>query len=377
MTPSPRIWILLLVLLPAILDAAPRARNLGIPFPGVPGENNAITDVDGVLVGQTTLVEGDTVRTGVTAIFPSGKTYQPVFAGWHVLNGNGELTGLHWVRESGFLEGPVLLTNTHSVGAVHEGALIWMRDNGYYDEGLAALPVIGETWDGFLNDINGLHVRPRHAVEALASATAGAVAEGNVGGGTGMVCFRFKGGIGTASRAFFIGGDPYHLGVLVQANFGRRSDLLVRGVPLGRQLEKTRLPQTGIEVPAVPGGSIICIIATNAPLLPHQLDRVAQRGALGVARVGGTGKNSSGDFFLAFSTANPEAWEEKPTGKAQFLANTEIDPVFDAAIEATEEAILNALVAARTLTGRGGNTVYELPESFLLNAFLEAAADSP
>lgn len=362
--------ILLATVLPALLLASPRARNLGIPFQGVTGLNNAITDVNGVTVGHATVQSGSAVRTGVTAVLPRGKTYDPVYAGWHTLNANGELTGLHWIRESGFLEGPVLLTNTHSVGAVHEGALQWKLEENYFEGGLAALPVIGETWDGFLNDINGFHVRPYHAVEALSSASYGPVEEGNVGGGTGMVCFRFKGGIGTASRVITIDGTDYTVGVLVQANFGRRSDLRIRGVPVGRQLSESYLPEEEKSVPPAPGGnSIICIIATDAPLLPHQLDRVAQRGAIGVARTGGTGKNSSGDFFLAFSTANPGAWKATSVYSAQALPNDSIDAVFDASIDATEEAILNALVAARTLTGREGNTVYEIPHNTLLRIF--------
>ena len=366
--------MLLIALLPGLLLASPRARNLGIPFQGEVGLNNAITDVPGVTVGQATVQSGSAVRTGVTAILPRGKIYDPVYAGWHTLNANGELTGLHWIRESGFLEGPVLLTNTHSVGAVHEGALQWKLEENYFEGGLAALPVIGETWDGFLNDINGFHVRPHHAVEALSSATDGPVEEGNVGGGTGMVCFRFKGGIGTASRIISIDETAYTVGVLVQANFGRRSDLRIRGVPVGQQLAESYLPEEKKLVPPPPGGnSIICIIATDAPLLPHQLDRVAQRGTIGVARTGGTGKNSSGDFFLAFSTANPGAWKASSIYTAQALPNGSIDAVFDATIEATEEAILNALVAARTLTGREGNTAYEIPHNTLLRLFQRKA----
>lgn len=366
-----RIYTLLCLgfLIPGILLASPRARNLGVPFTGKTGEQNAITDVAGVTVGHATIQEGSSIRTGVTAILPRGTTYDPVYAGWHTLNANGELTGLHWIRESGFLEGPVMLTNTHSVGAVHEGTLQWELDNEYFEGGLAALPVIGETWDGFLNDINGFHVRPFHAVAALNAATGGPVAEGNVGGGTGMVSFRFKGGIGTASRVFQIDDESYTLGVLVQTNFGRRTDLVIRGIPLGKQLADEYLPEPGKTVPPVGGNSILCIIATDAPLLPHQLDRVAQRGSIGVARTGGTGKNSSGDFFLAFSTANPGAWKQVTPYEARALPNDSIDAVFDAAIEATEEAILNALVAARTLTGREGNTVYELPHNTLLRTF--------
>lgn len=356
-----RTWLpaILILLVPLLPGWAGTAR---LPFPGTPGAHNAITDVPGVTVGHHTLIEGERVRTGVTAVLPRGRSYDPVFAGWHVLNGNGEMTGLHWVRESGFLEGPVLLTNTHSVGAAHEGALRWMKANRYYDGGLAALPVVGETWDGFLNDINGLHVRPEHAVAALDAAAGGPVAQGNVGGGTGMVCFRFKGGIGTASRRIEISDTPYTVGALVQANFGRRADLMILGEPIGPALQEDLLPAPGAPRDQ---GSILCVIATDAPLLPHQLDRVAQRGAIGVARTGGTGKNSSGDFFLAFSTANPGAWKEEAPYPATALPNGAIDAVFDAAIQATEEAIINALLAAETLTGRDGNTVFALPEAAL------------
>ncbi len=414
-----------------------RARDFGVPFQGVPGEYNAITDVPGVWVGHTTLFEGEAVRTGVTAILPRGRTYDPVYAGWHVLNGNGEMTGLHWVRESGFMESPVLMTNTHSIGPVHAGSLIWMKGNAYHDGGLASLPVIAETWDGGLNDINGFHVRPGHAVAALDAASSGPVAEGNVGGGTGMVCMRFKGGIGTASRRIEISDIAYTVGVLVQANFGRRLDLTIAGIPVGRIIGEDELmpvwnptpaePSAGHQAPPsspssppftlsgpgrgraraiqndtdpstartahaqplpsprdktahalrslgeggpvprqpIDAGSIICVIATDVPLLPHQLDRVAQRGAIGVGRVGGTGKNSSGDFFLAFSTANPGAWAQAGHYTPETIPNDAIDGVFDAAIEATEEAVINALVAAETMTGRNGNTVYELPEDRL------------
>ena len=329
-----------------------------LPFPGVSGTLNAITDVPGVTVGHHTLIEGDHVRTGVTAILPRGRTYDPVFAGWHVLNGNGEMTGLHWVQESGFLEGPVMLTNTHSVGPVHAGTLLWMRDEGYYDGGLAALPVIGETWDGLLNDINGFHVNAEHAVLALEAAESGPVAQGNIGGGTGMVCFRFKGGIGTASRRIEISDTQFTVGVLVQANFGRRADLTILGRPIGQLFEDRLLPEPG---KPEGGNSIICIIATDAPMLPHQLNRVAQRGALGLARTGGTGKNSSGDFFLAFSTANSGAWKSIEPYTVTTIPNDAIDAVFDATIQATEEAIINAMLHAETMIGRDGNKIHALP----------------
>lgn len=367
----PLILILACAATSAQTDTITRARDLGIPFPGDVGPWNAITDVSGVTVGHRTLIAGSDTRTGVTVVLPRGNDYDPVYAGWHALNANGELTGLHWVREGGFLEGPVVLTNTHSVGAAHEGTMLWKRDTGYHNGGLAALPVIGETWDGFLNDINALHVRPEHAYEALATARTGPVPEGNVGGGTGMVCFRFKGGIGTASRVLSINGQLYTLGVLVQANFGLREDLVVRGLPLGQQLRNQLLRENPDPAPeAEPeGNSIICIIATDAPLLPHHLNRVAQRGVIGLARTGGLGRNSSGDFFIAFSTANPGAWHQTGLYRAEALPNNAIDPVFAAAAEATEEAILNALVAARTMEGRDGRRVHALPHEMLREAF--------
>lgn len=368
------LFFLLALLAPAPAPAAPpapspapRARDLGIPLDGHPGPRNALTDVAGVEVGHCTLLSGEgpaAVRTGVTAVLPRGRIYDPVFAALHVLNGNGEMTGAHWITESGFLESPVLLTNTHAIGPVHAGALLWMRDRGYFDGELAALPVVAETWDGLLNGINAFPVEPAHAVAALDAAASGPVAEGNVGGGTGMVCFRFKGGIGTASRLFSTGGQTYTLGALVQANFGRREDLVIAGRPVGRLLAEEGLPRLGASppAPAGPTHSLLVILATDAPLLPHQLRRVAQRGVLGLGRTGGAGRNSSGDFFLAFSTANPGAWFAPAPQSVNALPNTLLDPVFLAAIEATEEAILNALIAAETLTGLHGATVFALPE---------------
>ncbi|MGJ3244252.1 MAG: P1 family peptidase [Opitutales bacterium] len=352
--------------------AEPRARDLGIPFAGTPGSLNAITDVAGVQVGMISLVSDDTgphaARTGVTAILPRGRTFDPVFAGWAVLNGNGEMTGTHWIREGGFLEGPVMITNTLSVGAVMDGVLKWQNEQPDTQWRWAALPVVAETWDHFLNDIYALHVRPEHAVTALHAARGGPVAEGNTGGGTGMRLFRFKGGTGTASRVFRIGGTEHVLGCLVQANFGRRDNLMIAGKPVGR-LITNRQPETGppaedpAESPA--GHSVIVVLATDAPLLPHQLERVARRAGIGVARTGGHATNGSGDLFLAFSTANPGAYEAEPTVPVTGLANSTIDTVFDAAIQATEEAIINALVAAETMTGRNGHTLHAIPHDRL------------
>jgi D-aminopeptidase len=327
-----------------------RARELGVEIgEGAPGQLNAITDVAGVRVGHTTLVAGDDVRTGVTVVVPPE---QAQFAGSHCLNGNGELTGLAWVQESGFLTTPIALTNTHSVGVVRDALCAVAGGDADW-----SLPVVGETWDGFLNDINGFHVRAEHVFEALEAAAAGPVAEGNVGGGTGMICHGFKGGIGTASRL----AGTYTVGVLVQANHGRRARLQVNGVPVGRELGPERIP-----LPPRPpgGGSIIVIVATDAPLLPHQCERLAQRAALGVARTGGAGENSSGDLMLAFATGNTGLAEAGDTIQLSMLSNERIDALFYAVIEATEEAIVNALLGAETMTGKGG-TVHRLdPEVF-------------
>jgi D-aminopeptidase len=328
-----------------------RARDLGTRVgEGTPGPLNAITDVKGVRVGHSTLIEGDDVRTGVTVVVPPAV---PHFAGSHCLNGNGELTGLAWVEESGLLTTPVGLTNTHSVGVVRDAlvAAVSATDSRWH------LPVVGETWDGLLNDINGFHVRSEHVFEALDAASEGPVAEGNVGGGTGMICHGFKGGIGTASRV----ADGYGVGVLVQANHGRRPRLQVNGVPVGRELGPDRIP-----LPPRPqtGGSIIVLAATDAPLLPHQCERLAQRAALGIARTGGAGENSSGDFVLAFATGNAGLAEARETISLSMLPNERLDGLFYAVIEATEEAIVNALLAADTMTGKGG-TVHRLdPDAF-------------
>jgi len=326
-----------------------RARELGIAIgDGDPGPRNAITDVDGVLVGHSTLIEGEAVRTGVTVIVPPET---PLFAGCHRLNGNGELTGLEWVRESGLLTTPVGITNTFSVGIVRDA--IAARSAG---EDAWSLPVVGETFDGFLNDIRAQRVTPAHVEAAFASASTG-VAEGNVGGGTGMICHEFKGGIGTASRVV----NGHLVGVLVQANYGRRSRFRVNGVPVGELIgDRVPTPQ-----PADEWGSIIGLVATEAPLLPHQCDRLAQRVGLGVARMGGTGAHTSGDLFLAFATGNRGLAQPAGEIDLRMLSDGEISPYYAAVIDATEEAILNAMLAAETMTGRDGHTVYALEGELL------------
>jgi D-aminopeptidase len=331
----------------------PRARDLGIRIGELePGPLDAITDVAGTRVGHSTIVEGDDVRTGVTVVVPAEL---PLFAGCHTLNGNGELTGLEWVRESGFLTTPVGLTNTFSVGVVRDAIVAAQHEAG---AGEWHLPVVGETYDGVLNDIAGMHVRAEHVFAALEAADDGSVEEGAVGSGTGMIAHGFKGGIGTASR---VTEDGYTVGVLVQANHGRRGRFSIDGAPVGRELGPERIP-----VPPRPdeaAGSIIVLVATDAPLLPHQCDRVAQRAALGIARTGGAGENSSGDLILAWSTANRMG--NGSTQAVTMLANERIDQVFYAAIDATEEAIVNALLAAETTTGRGGATAHRLEPELL------------
>jgi len=354
----------------------PRARDIGIPFEGIPGPLNAITDVQGVQVGHVTLVYGDgelqvgkgPVRTGVTAILPRGREYDPVFAAWHSLNGNGEMTGTTWVEESGFLEGPVMLTNTHSVGIVRDAVVAWMHEESLCNpisvDMSWSLPVVAETYDGGLNDINGFHVTRGHVFAALNGAAAGPVAEGNVGGGTGMVCHEFKGGIGTASRRFDGKSGGYAVGVLVQANYGARHSLTVAGVPVGQQITDLRPVRHSLDRTSE-RGSIIAVLATDAPLLPHQLKRLARRIPLGIARVGGMGANGSGDIFIAFSTANPGSAQRMAIPKLNMLPNERMTPLFEATVYATEEAIINALVAAETMVGINGNTVYALPHDRL------------
>ena len=361
------------------LSAAPkpRARDLGVPFDGTTGAMNAITDVRGVEVGHTTLIRGEgvlkagqgPVRTGVTVIIPRGKrSNDPVFAGWFSLNGNGEMTGTTWVEESGFMEGPMAITNTHSVGVVRDAIIAWEVQHNLL-RGAFALPVVAETNDGWLNDINGFHVKPEHVFQALESASAGPVAEGNVGGGTGMHCYDFKGGTGTASRKLPAGAGGYTVGVLVQANFGSRRHLLVAGAPVGREIGCDKYPCRSIARPS-PGrdGSIIIVVATDAPLIAHQLKRLARRAALGIARTGGMSGNGSGDIFIAFSTANPGAAGESNAASLSMLSNRRIDDLFEATVFATEEAVVNAMVAAETMTGRDNHRTVALPHEELKQA---------
>jgi D-aminopeptidase len=348
-----------------------RARALGIPFDGTPGKLNAITDVAGVEVGFTTLISGEgklevgkgPVRTGVTAVIPRGhdSLNDPVYAGTFSLNGNGEMTGTAWVEESGFLEGPVVITNTHSVGVARDAIIAWRLGHGAADKTgyWWSLPVVAETWDGWLNDINGFHVKPEDVAHALDTAKGGEVAEGSVGGGTGMICYEFKGGTGTASRVIPVAGSGapgrnYTVGVLVQANCGRRSQLTIAGVPVGKEIPGSVYPKET--------GSIIIVVATDAPLLPDQLKRLARRASLGLARTGSVSGNGSGDLFLAFSTANPDAANsDKPTRTVQTVPNDLLDPLFEATVQAVEEAIVNALVDNQSLTGRDGHRVEALP----------------
>ena len=353
----------------------PRARDLGIPFGGAPGPNNAITDVAGVRVGYSTIIEGagrlevgkGPVRTGVTAILPRGQTFGPVFAGWYALNGNGEMTGTTWVDESGFLEGPIMITNTHGVGVVRDAVIGWQAERGLVGataEGLYwLLPVVAETWDGFLNDINGMHVKPAHVIAALDGAVGGAIAEGNVGGGTGMNLFQFKGGTGTASRKLGEADGGHTVGVLVQGNFGSRADLMVAGVPVGEEITDL-LPDRSRSRHAE-AGSIIAVVASDAPLLPHQLKRLARRVPIGIARTGGLGRHGSGDIFIAFSTANSGAFSRAGATTVAMMANDDMNPIIQATALATEEAIINAMVAADTMTGRDDNVSYASPHDRL------------
>jgi len=357
-----------------------RARDYGIPFDGNAGVLNAITDVPGVTVGQTTIIKGNgalvkgegPVRTGVTAILPRGKEFDPVYASWYTLNGNGDMTGTHWVTESGFLETPILITNTGSVGTVRDAAWQWMDRHHYYTPFLKdywyAYPVVAETYDGIFNDINGQHVTREDVFKALDSARTGTVQEGGVGGGTGMMCYNFKGGIGTASRVLDKDHGGYTVGVLVQANHGVRGQLTIAGVPVGKELVDT-LPYIidGQPMGLVSTtrqeetGSIIVVLATDAPLLPGQLKRLAQRIPLGLTRTGGIGGNGSGDIFITFSTANKKAFSNKQNTEVTTLSNDQINGLFVATIQATEEAIINALFAGKTMTGINGNTVHGLP----------------
>jgi L-aminopeptidase/D-esterase-like protein len=351
-------------------QSKPRARDLGIPFDGTPGPLNAITDVHGVEVGYTTLISGSgklkvgegPVRTGVTAVLPRGKNVfgDPVFAGWYSLNGNGEMTGTTWVEESGFLEGPLMITNTHSVGVVRDAVIEWRVKHGGPDANgyWWSLPVVAETWDGELNDINGFHVKPAHVFHALETADGGPIAEGNVGGGTGMICNGFKGGTGTASRKLDQKNGGYTVGVLVQCNYGRQEQLRIAGIAVGRELPP------GI-VRDKDQGSIIVVVATDAPLLPHQLKRLARRVPLGLGRDGSYSGNGSGDIFTAFSTANSGAWEPKGVKQLSMLPNNDMDPLFLATVQCVEEAVINAMIAAETMTGINDFTVRAIPHKEL------------
>ena len=371
-----RFWAAILFIglwiLPAAAQIKPRARDLGVPFDGTPGSMNAITDVKGVEVGETTLISGEgklqvgvgPVRTGVTAILPRGKNLlDPVFAGWFTLNGNGEMTGTTWVDDSGFLDGPVMITNTHSVGVVRDAVIAWRVKHAPPDEDgyWWSLPVVAETWDGYLNDINGFHVKPDDAYHALDSAQGGPVPEGNVGGGTGMICNEFKGGTGTASRVLDAKYGGYTLGVLVQCNYGQRDQLRIAGVPVGKEIQDHKVWGEDL-------GSIIVVVATDAPLIPTQLKRVARKVSLGLGRDGSFSGDGSGDIFIAFSTANPGAAQSKGLRQLTMLPNNQMDPIFLATVQATEEAVINAMVAAETMTGVNGRTVIALPHDRLREA---------
>jgi D-aminopeptidase len=367
--------------------AQARARQLGVPFNGQPGPLDAITDVAGVEVGTTTLITGSgalkvgegPVRTGVTVVLPRGKQDKdPVYAGWFSLNGNGEMTGTTWIEEAGLLAGPVGITNTHSVGTVRDTMIAWGLKHGVSGDDWS-LPVVAETFDGYLNDINGFHVKPEHVIQALDSAHGGPVSEGNVGGGTGMVCYGFKGGTGTASRVLTKELGGYTVGVLVQCNCGRRPQLTIAGVPVGKEIPdgapyaslppRDQPPSQSAQLPGSEAagdvGSIIIVIATDAPLLPHQLKRLARRATLGLARTGSTSGNGSGDIFIAFSTANPNADKGPGPNAVLTVSNERISPIFNATVEATEEAIVNAMVGAETMTGRDGHRVNALPHEQL------------
>lgn len=360
----------------------PRARDIGIPFAGTPGAFNSITDVKGVEVGYSTIISGSgenivgngPVRTGVTAIFPRGKTkkFSPVFANWYSLNGNGEMTGTTWITESGFLETPIMITNTNSVGVVRDAVLKWYVDTDWYngEDWWYTYPVVAETYDGFLNDIYGFHVKEGHVLEAINNASDGRITEGNVGGGTGMMCLGFKGGTGTASRLVQIGDSTYTIGVLVQANFGRKLSLTIAGVPVGRELADTlnnefKLPPQSYRKEG--DGSIIVVVATDAPLLPHQLKRIANRVPLGIGNTGGYGSNGSGDIFIAFSTANTNAFQRYEFTQVEVLPNDFISPLFEATVQSVEEAIINAMVAAETMEGINGNKSYAIPHQPLID----------
>ncbi|HTE24203.1 DmpA family aminopeptidase [Flavitalea sp.] len=355
----------------------PRARDIGIPFDGITGKYNAITDVKGVEVGYSTIISGQgnnirgkgPARTGVTAIFPRARNNNPVYSNWYSLNGNGEMTGTTWITESGFLEGPIMITNTNSVGVVRDAVLKWYVKKAWYKENFwYTYPVVAETYDGFMNDIYGFHVKESNAFEALDSATSGYIMEGNVGGGTGMMCLGFKGGTGTSSRIIKINDSSYTVGVLVQSNFGSKRNLTIAGVPVGKELIDTLNYELKAPPSYQPGdGSIIVVLATDAPLLPHQLKRLAARVAIGVGKMGGRGENGSGDIFITFSTANASAFQREDFTKVDVLPNDLMNPLFDATVQAVEEAIVNAMVAAETMEGINGNKAYALPHKQVLD----------
>ena len=360
------VFLIFFVFITSSVFAQQRARDLGVPFSGTPGPLNAITDVGGIEVGHSTLISGEgklqvgkgPVRTGVTAILPRGKkNLAPVFSGWFSLNGNGEMTGTTWIEESGFLEGPILITNTHSVGIVRDAIIGWLTKQKGMQQAWG-LPVVAETYDGWLNDINGFHVKQEHAWQAIDEAVPGPVVEGNVGGGTGMICYEFKGGIGTSSRKVNSKQGTYTVGVLLQANFGLRPQLMIAGVPVGQEIREGLIftKETG---------SIIIVVATDAPLLPHQLKRLARRASLGIARTGAVSGNGSGDIFIAFSTANAGASQTDAIASLTMLSNPGMNPLFEATVQATEEAVINALVAAETMTGVDDHRVIELPHDRL------------
>lgn len=373
------ITILVLLLTSISLFAQiPRARDLGIPFDGNTGPYNAITDVKGVSVGHSTIIFGDgqnklgqgPIRTGVTAIFPSGKKKKPLFANWYSLNGNGEMTGTTWITESGFLETPIMLTNTFSVGTVSQATLKWMVDTSWSeDDWWWTFPVVAETYDGFLNDIYGFHIKEKNVLEAINNTSTTQVEEGNVGGGTGMMSFGFKSGIGTSSRILKFPDTTYTVGVLVQSNFGDRKRFRIDGVPVGEELKDT----LNIVFNAPPeskrrngDGSIIVVVATDVPLLPHQLRRVAQRVSIGIGKLGGIGANGSGDIFIAFSTANQDAYIREGKTTVETISNDWMNDVFEATIQAVEEAVINSMIAAETMEGNNGNKVYALPHEKLI-----------
>jgi len=375
------VWAVLAAVFPLLSQAQEsvkkeRARDLGVPFDGTPGKLNAITDVPGVEVGHTTLISGEgklqvgkgPVRTGVTAVLPRGKSSMSdaVFAGWFSQNGNGEMTGTTWVEESGFLEGPVMITNTHSVGVVRDAVVQWRVEHGQPDPTgyWWSLPVVAETWDGYLNDINGFHVKAEHAFQAIQSAHGGGVEEGAVGGGTGMICNGFKGGIGTSSRKLDAKDGGYTVGVLVQCNYGSRQNLRIAGIPVGREISSED-PYAYQPSEISERGSIIVVVATDAPVLSHQLKRLARRVSLGLGRNGSISGDGSGDIFIAFSTANPHAEGGKTVVDLKFLPNDALDPVFAATVQATEEAIINAMLAAKTMTGIENHKVIGLPHDRL------------